>query len=237
MDNKWTVYIHINKINGKKYVGITSQNPENRWGTNGCKYRKGYFRNAINKYGWNSFQHDIVATNLCETDAKIIEKKLIEVLNTKAPNGYNLTLGGDGTLGYSPTQETKCKMSKASKEKWRDKEFLQKMIELRHNSNSVYQSKEFKEKISSIVRGEKNPNYNHKWSDEQKNNLRIKQKQNPMYLNETNPNAKRIRCIETGEIFDCMKFAQEKYGLKTTGSFTAAIKKGKTAAGYHWEYI
>jgi group I intron endonuclease len=237
MDNKWTVYIHINKINGKKYVGITSQNPEKRWGTNGCKYRKGYFRNAINKYGWNSFQHDIVATNLCETDAKIIEKKLIEVLNTKAPNGYNLTLGGDGALGYSPTQETKCKMSKASKEKWRDKEFLQKMIELRHNSNSVYQSKEFKEKISSIVRGEKNPNYNHKWSDEQKNNLRIKQKQNPMYLNETNPNAKRIRCIETGEIFDCMKFAQEKYGLKTTGSFTAAIKKGKTAAGYHWEYI
>ena len=119
MDNKWTVYIHINKINGKKYVGITSQNPEKRWGTNGCKYRKGYFRNAINKYGWNSFQHDIVATNLCETDAKIIEKKLIEVLNTKAPNGYNLTLGGDGALGYSPTQETKCKMSKASKEKWR----------------------------------------------------------------------------------------------------------------------
>ena len=34
----WTVYMHVNKINGKKYVGITSQKPEERWKNNGIGY-------------------------------------------------------------------------------------------------------------------------------------------------------------------------------------------------------
>jgi len=27
----WTVYIHVNKMNGKKYIGITSRNVKRRW--------------------------------------------------------------------------------------------------------------------------------------------------------------------------------------------------------------
>jgi predicted GIY-YIG superfamily endonuclease len=36
---KYYLYKHINKINGKIYIGITSQKPEKRWGTNGINYR------------------------------------------------------------------------------------------------------------------------------------------------------------------------------------------------------
>jgi hypothetical protein len=39
-DKKWCVYVHTNKFNGKKYVGITSTKPEDRW-RNG----RGYARN------------------------------------------------------------------------------------------------------------------------------------------------------------------------------------------------
>lgn len=44
----YTVYEHINKINGKKYIGITSQNPERRWGNNRNGYKSSpYFYSAI----------------------------------------------------------------------------------------------------------------------------------------------------------------------------------------------
>ena len=52
MDNNYTVYIHNNKINHKKYIGITKQKPEYRWGYNGCNYKESpHFWNAIQKYG------------------------------------------------------------------------------------------------------------------------------------------------------------------------------------------
>lgn len=237
MSKNWSVYIHINRINSKKYIGITGYDPGYRWGSNGSRYKKGAFRNAINKYGWDSFDHIILCSGKSEEEAKEIEKYLIRVCNSKVPNGYNMTDGGDGTSGIELTDETKSKIGKASKKMWQDESFRKRAIENRHRPDSAYQSEEFKKKISNLVSGDKNPNYNNRWSGEQKEALRQKQKRNPMYNNETNPNAKKIRCVETGEIFACMKYAQERFGLKSTGSFTAAIKKGKTAAGFHWEYV
>ena len=47
MENKWQVYIHINKINNKKYVGITSEkDPNKRW-KNGLGYKQQIFYKAI----------------------------------------------------------------------------------------------------------------------------------------------------------------------------------------------
>ena len=50
--NNFYVYIHTNKINNKKYIGITCQNPSKRW-RNGNGYKNGYFAKAIKKYGWD----------------------------------------------------------------------------------------------------------------------------------------------------------------------------------------
>ena len=46
----YSVYVHENLINGKKYIGITSQKPSYRWGKNGSNYKfQSKFFNAIKK--------------------------------------------------------------------------------------------------------------------------------------------------------------------------------------------
>ena len=68
-ENKWCVYTHTNKINGKKYVGQTCQIPEKRW-KNGNGYKRNpYFYNAIQKYGWDNFEHQILASDLTLEEA------------------------------------------------------------------------------------------------------------------------------------------------------------------------
>lgn len=48
-ENTFSVYMHDNKINHKKYIGITGQDPEARW-RKGTNYRTCIaFRRAIEK--------------------------------------------------------------------------------------------------------------------------------------------------------------------------------------------
>lgn len=98
-DKCWTVYMHYNRANGKRYIGITSQPPEIRWG-NGYGYLNQVFYNAIQKYGWNGFDHIIIKDKLSEKEAKHLEIELIEKYQTlTTQHGYNVTNGGDGRLG------------------------------------------------------------------------------------------------------------------------------------------
>ena len=114
-ERKWKVYVHRNRKNGKRYVGITSKaNPEHRW-NHGRGYKENpHFRDAINKYGWNNFDHIILFDGLDEVGAKSKEVELIAKWKTNDRNfGYNMTVGGDGTKGHSPSSETRAKLSKA----------------------------------------------------------------------------------------------------------------------------
>lgn len=96
----WLVYKHTNKINGKIYIGITCQKPEVRWGKDGIGYKPHYdneptkFWNAICKYGWDGFTHDIIEEGI-ETaeDAAIREKYWVKYYNSYL-NGYNSDEGG-----------------------------------------------------------------------------------------------------------------------------------------------
>ena len=109
MEKKWTVYCHQNKINGKKYIGITCCSIKTRWGTNGSRYAF-YFGNAIQKYGWDNFEHFILYRDVSKDFAITLEKLLIEAFNTQDTQfGYNLTAGGEGAL--TPSQSTRNKLS------------------------------------------------------------------------------------------------------------------------------
>lgn len=112
---EWLVYAHINKANRKTYVGITSQSVQSRWGYKGNGYKDSpKFYNAIKKYGWDNFDHEIVAEHLTEQEAKNFEKALIKNGKLQDDNyGYNMTIGGDGVVGNVVSQETKEKLRQA----------------------------------------------------------------------------------------------------------------------------
>ena len=112
MDN-YTVYMHVSP-SGKRYIGITGQSVEKRWG-NGTGYKNCIsFNRAIEKYGWNNIKHIILYSGLRKEDAETKEIELIKKYNTTDSRyGYNIENGGS-TIGKH-SEETKRKISIANK--------------------------------------------------------------------------------------------------------------------------
>lgn len=104
MENKksYCVYMHRNKINDKKYIGITCRKPEHRWGKDGNSYKGQIFKTAIDKYGWCNFEHIILFTGLSAEEAYKKEQELIKLYKSNQKEfGYNLSSGGEhGSTGY-----------------------------------------------------------------------------------------------------------------------------------------
>ena len=193
-NDKYCVYVHRNKINGKIYVGQTCQKPESRWrngkGYDGCTY----FYNAINKYGWDNFEHIICLSNLSLEDANDFEEILIKKLDTTNPNkGYNIEFGGKNSklseitkqklskamLGrYNGinhpmyhkhhTEETKIKLSESHKGKHHSETTRTKIKE---STKGKPKSEEHRKKISEAKTGEKHPMYGKTFSDEHKRKI------------------------------------------------------------------
>ena len=110
---KYCVYKHTSP-GGKVYIGITKRNPIVRWESG-----KGYRHNdhmtyAIQKYGWENFQHEILMSGLSALEAEVMEKLLIaQYKSNDRRYGYNITSGGDFSNEIS--EETRKKISAAHK--------------------------------------------------------------------------------------------------------------------------
>lgn len=120
----YTVYMHVNKITGKKYIGVTVRKPEVRWGKNGGGYvNNGKFHKAIKKYGWENFEHIVLFKGLTREKALQKEIELIKEHDSYRI-GYNQDLGG-----YTPSEEHRESISKAQKGRERTPEFRKRISE------------------------------------------------------------------------------------------------------------
>ena len=130
MEN-YTVYKHISP-SGKIYIGITKQTPKDRWG-NGTGYgNRNRISRAIQKYGWDSFTHEILFENLTKEEACQKEIELIAEYKSNNPEfGYNITAGGEGFSGVKHSQATKDKISKTKTGKPSNKKDFSVSIETR----------------------------------------------------------------------------------------------------------
>lgn len=172
MEKEWCVYIHTNQINNKKYVGLTC-NINKRFDKNGEGYlhvkKDGTYvqpamANAINKYGWDNFSHEIVASNLTKEEADTLEKEYIKKYDTRNPlKGYNIREGGsNGHL----SEQTKQKLSEIMKGKY-------------DGENNPFYGKHHTQEVKELLRengknnardisGKNNPMYNHMITDEER---------------------------------------------------------------------
>lgn len=137
------VYKHTNLVNFKVYIGITKQDPRQRW-RKGEGYKGSYFYKAIQKYGWDNFEHEILFEGLTKEEACLKEIELIKMYNsTNRKQGYNITKGGEinffehkkGKDAYwfnkHHSEETKKKISK-NNARWllgkkRDRKLVEKI--------------------------------------------------------------------------------------------------------------
>lgn len=111
------IYKATNKINGKSYIGFDSSWPNRKLAhihhAKNITDQSFYFHRALNKHGLENFEWAIIKEEATLED----EVKLIEEHKTfwKNGQGYNLTKGGDGNLGWIVPDEVKSKISKKAK--------------------------------------------------------------------------------------------------------------------------
>ena len=106
------VYKHTNKVNGKVYIGKTTQNINRRF-RNGRGYKSCVvFNNAINKYGWSNFETTILYRTTHLEELKKIEGEYILKYKSNNPKyGYNIVEIDKGLDVYP--EESRLKMAKA----------------------------------------------------------------------------------------------------------------------------
>lgn len=215
----YTVYKHINKINGKVYVGQTALSVKRRW-RKGKGYKIGIFKKAIEKYGWDNFEHIIIKDGLSKEEANLLEISLIKKYK-ELGICYNITDGGEGACGYRHTEESKKKMSDRGKGK-KIPEHVKILISERFKGITF--TKEHKLKISIALRGK---------PKSEKTKLKMKLNHNYHDLVEV------IKCDKNGNIictYPSIAEASRDTGILQTHISRCARGKRLSAGGYKWKY-
>lgn len=201
-------------INGKKYIGKHST----------TDVYDGYFgsgiaiKQAINKYGIDNFKKEIICYCNNEEELKEMEKYHIKKEGTFS-KGYNLTLGGEGILGYKHTEDSIRKASDSRKRYYEE-------------------NPEMREKISEMAKkrvGKLNPFYGRKLSQEHIDKLTVSRVKAITGVN--NPSARSVICNETGVKYDLAQDAATAVGLKYSTTILKVCKNIRNSAGgFTWRY-
>ena len=217
--NIYTVYMHRNLQNNKCYIGVTRSNAERRWG-NGTHYKGTIFGKAIQKYGWDSFEHIILFRNLSADDAEAKEVELIaEHKSQQREFGYNQSPGG---LKNKIVSEATRKRQSESAKRAMTPERIEYMRSLFVGKKL---SDEHKRKISEA----------HKASG-------LKPITTPesilkMRMSKMKYVAQIDMCGSIIAEYPSLDEAMKATGVCTSGISKCCKNKRKTAGGYKWEYV
>ena len=132
------IYKIRNIITNKCYIGETKKsNPLLRWNEHKSKIQKGIgcpaLQDAVKKYGVENFTFVILI--ICfDEDRYKYEMEYIKKYNTMAPNGYNLTPGGEGGgfYGKKHSQETINNISNFMKNRYSNNPELKHAISIKN---------------------------------------------------------------------------------------------------------
>jgi group I intron endonuclease len=111
---------------GKSYIGLTKQTIEKRLWKHKRSQRCRLLQKAIKKYGFDSFKVEVLDANVPHEKLGDLEKKRIAEHKTLAPNGYNLSTGGQS--GFKYCQSTRLRQAEATSITWKDEDVRKKRI-------------------------------------------------------------------------------------------------------------
>lgn len=216
--------MHTNKINGKFYIGQTCQSLEKRSGSNGESYRGcERFYEAIKEYGWKNFEHTVLLSGLSSEEADKLEREFITSTRSYDPAvGYNIALGGSGMS------------SERSKALWLNPAYRERISEA---NKEIWANEDYHKNRSAL--------YKEQWKDPEKRKRRSKQAVERWADKEFHEKARKavldacatsVRCIETGEEFNAIVEACNKYNIHHS-NLIRSIRKGCRCGGYYWEYV
>lgn len=234
------IYKITNKTNGNSYIGQTIRTIEERW-TEHCKKTSdcSAIANAIQKYGKENFDIEIICSALSIEELNKKEQYFIKEFNTLKPNGYNLTTGG---LNFERTLESNNKMSE------------RQIGEKNHNFGKKA-SKETKLLMSEAHMGKKNHFFGKTHTIKTRTILREKRKKqacprtgtkhtveslkkmSDAHKGQVSANRKSILCIENNTVYPSLTNAGKI--LNIDPSQICAVLKGKKkhAKGFTFKYI
>jgi len=244
----YTVYMHTSP-SAKRYVGITGTSIARRW-NNGHGYSpQQYFYRAILKYGFDSFQHDILFRGLSKEAAELKEVELISLYKSNDPKfGYNIANGGHhagmhsdasrekmsiSRTGLKWSNESKMKASKSHTGK-KNSEEHNKNIAVSKIGNTHGKGNKGKKYSAEICKKMGENRKGRKHSDDTKLMMSIARQ------GKKHTHAKAVMQFDLqGNFirrFDYMSEAQKSFGYIQANISRCCKGERKTAHGFIWKY-
>lgn len=231
LDTPHTLYVAINIINSKLYVGVTSNFVGRVKGhLQGAGRGKGVFAAAIRKYGQYAFEFLVYARFNSFERALFAEQELIACILPE----YNLTAGGEGNFGWDPSKETRQRMGAHRIGKAVPVETVRKMVATRL-ANGNYggywtgkkRSLETVAKIRASKAGTKFPYLSSEVMARRTESVR----------KENLSRQRAVRCVDDGSEFPSIKLAAAHYRITYSHMSRVVHGKAKSAHGRRFEFI
>lgn len=228
------IYKIENSVTGKIYIGQTVDYEKRKSShinaLRANRHDNTYLQNSWNKYGEKSFEFSVVTE--CDVEQlDDLEILYIRQLGTVAPNGYNMTHGGDGVRGLKWSPESRAMRSLAMKGKcvgsdapFYGKTFTPETLEkMRAATTNLWKNEEYRQRQIVAHTGLKQ-------SDETKRKRSVS-----LMGNTNNKRSHRYRCVETGVEYDYLGQIDLGFEFCRTAIYRACVR-GIKAYGYHWEF-
>jgi group I intron endonuclease len=225
------VYKITNKIDGKIYIGQTTQELNKRWIQHKCdaktRGRGHVLYRAIRKHGIENFEIKVIAYCSSIEEMNHREEYYIKLFKCLAPAGYNLALGG-GNKRH--TEESKRKLSLAKKGVKTGRTW----------NKGISPTKETKMKISIKSSGSGNGMFGKTHTPEVRKIISIAQtgrKHTPQEIQKRiEKQNKPILCHQNGIVFKSAKEAAEFCKITPQSVTQVAKRQRKQCKGYTFSY-
>lgn len=171
------IYIISCLITEKVYIGQTINTIEYRWASHikSSRRKDTKFYRAIRKYGSENFRIEEIMWVEAPTKEALkkkldfLEQHFIQKFDTRH-NGYNSTDGGEGTVDFKFSKESRERMSKAKRGRTFSEEHKKKLSEAHLGKTSPMKGKsvpeDVRKRISDSMSGKNHPFYGMKRSEE-----------------------------------------------------------------------